>query len=319
MEYLELKNNCGLKAVISTFGAGVKSLTLNGNPLILEVKDEKDYLNAPQLFGKTVSRFIGRVNSHFILNGEELNLKEDSNGICLHGGYLEGLTFKDYLYRYEEDEDSSSLILNVTSLDGDCGFPGNLNLEVTYKMIKNSNSFQIYYKAVSDKDTIISISNHMYWNLNRDSDVSSYSLKINSSKCGKVKDSSLLIDGVMDVPPYLDFQTASNLGKKLDEIEKEIPDIYNLDHTFIFDKKINEADITLENNKYKIECTSSFNAANVFVNNNINQVEMTNTNLVGEKRVGIAIEPQQFPLNPYILRKNEVYNQYIIYNISEVK
>lgn len=319
MEYLELKNNCGLKAVISTFGAGVKSLTLNGNPLILEVKDEKDYLNAPQLFGKTVSRFIGRVNSHFILNGEELNLKEDSNGICLHGGYLEGLTFKDYLYRYEEDEDSSSLILNVTSLDGDCGFPGNLNLEVTYKMIKNSNSFQIYYKAVSDKDTIISISNHMYWNLNRDSDVSSYSLKINSSKCGKVKDSSLLIDGVMDVPSYLDFQTASNLGKKLDEIEKEIPDIYNLDHTFIFDKKINEADITLENNKYKIECTSSFNAANVFVNNNINQVEMTNANLVGKKRVGIAIEPQQFPLNPYILRKNEVYNQYIIYNISEVK
>lgn len=316
--YIILENHKGLKAEFSTLGAGVKSLVLDGKPLILSLKDEQTYLSSPQLFGKTVSRFIGRLPSTVEIDGNQYQLEEDSDGICLHGGYQKSMIFRNYESKVYEDDQYVGVIFTGFSQDGDCGFPGNLNVKVTYLLSKDMNLMTIKYEAISDKDTLISLSNHMYWNLCSEN-VDDYTLKINASKYGTFKENSLLIGGIDDVPYYLDFTTPSLLKEKLDSIEKEIPQIGTLDHSFIFDKVTNlQPQVVLSNKNYKVECFTDFDACNLYVDSTLSEVEFENNpNLIHNKRRGIAIEPQQFVLDHFVLKANQLYSHYITYKISK--
>lgn len=316
--YILLNNQKGLQGVFSTLGAGVRSLTLDGKPLILQPIGEQAYLQSPQLFGKTVGRFIGRIPSKVEINGVKYALEETEEGMCLHGGYFKSQTFRNYDAVVKEDEQSISACFSYLSKDGDCGFPGNLNLKVTYLFSKDRNIFTIKYEAVSDKDTIISLSNHMYWNLSCADDVNDCQIQVKASKYGIFKDASKLICDVENVPYYLDMTKPVLLKKLLDDIEKEIPDIGTLDHSFVFDKVSDiYPQVVLSNKDYTVECYTDFDAVNLYVDSTRNPVDFVNNpNLREHVRRGIAIEPQQFVLDHFILKANQVYSHYITYRIS---
>ena len=318
-EYIELDNHKGLKGVFSTLGAGVRSLTLHGKPLILQMKEEQAYLQSPQLFGKTVSRFIGRIPSTGEIDGVPYQLDEFEPGICVHGGYRNSMIYKNYTYEVVENDQSLSVIFKATSPDGDCGFPGNLNVKVIYMISKDLNILTIKYEAVSDKDTLISLSNHMYWNFAGDENISDYNLQIKASKYGTFRDESKLITGKERVPSYLDFTSGAKLGDKLDQIQEEIPDIGNLDHAFVFDNISDvEPQVILSNDKYQVECYTDFDAVNLYVDSTLVPVDFVNNpHLYRNMRRGIAIEPQQFVLDHFILKANEVYSHFITYSITE--
>lgn len=318
--YIQLDNHKGLQGVFSTLGAGVRSLTFKGKPLILQMKEEQTYLTSPQLFGKTISRFIGRIPAKGEINGVPYNLEEFENGICCHGGYQKSMIYRNYDASLHENEENVSVVFTGFSPDGDCGFPGNLKVKVTYMLSKDLNILTIKYEAVSDKDTIISLSNHMYWNLDGSKTVDDYLLQVKASEYGTFKDESKLIVSKSRVPYYLDFTSPCRLGTKLDEIEKEIPEINNLDHAFLFDA-INdiEPQVILSNDKLKIECYTDFDAVNLYVDSTLTPVMMTNhPDLITKKRRGIAIEPQQFVLDHFVLKANEVLTHFITYRISEL-
>lgn len=319
-KYITLKNNLGLKVVFSTLGAGVKSLSLNGEPLVLELSNNDEYLSSKHLFGKTVARFIGRIPSHMTISGKEYHLEETSNGITLHGGYTKGLTFREYDYELEEYEDFKSIIFTIFSKDGDCGFPGNLNIKVIYTLFKNKNILNINYEAISDKDTILSLSNHIYWNLNKGC-VDNYSLYVNASEYGAFKDETQLITSIDRLPDYLSFKTEKTLKNQLDIIEKEIPEIKTIDHTYIFDEvNKDKVQVCLHDKNYKIECKTDFDSCNIYVDSTKNPVEFTNSSsLTYAKRRGIAIEPQQFVLNKSVLKKNTKWTHFISYEITKEK
>jgi aldose 1-epimerase len=317
-KYICLDNHKGLKGVFSTLGAGVRSLTLFDEPMILELKDEQTYLSSPQLFGKTVSRFIGRIPSKGEINGIPYSLAEDQPGICLHGGYLNSMIYVNYEPEIIEDDQTVMVVFHGHSKDGECGFPGDLQVNVYYIFSKDLNIMTIRYDAVSSKDTLISLSNHMYWNFPYTKNVDDYALQVKASRYGAFEDASQLIRSVSVVPEYLDFTSPTKLKKRLDQIEESIPEIGTLDHTYLFDS-VNDlqAQVILSDDRNEVQCYTDFDAVNLYVDSTLSDVEFLNDeSLRTNKRRGIAIEPQQFVLDHFIMKANEPYTHFITYRLK---
>ena len=320
--FLVLDNGKGLRGVFSTLGAGVRYLSLDDVPLLLTPDSDEDYLTSPQFFGKTLGRFAGRHKAHGVLNGKEYSLEEENPGsdITLHGGFLHSFSFLPFEATYQEDKNSVYLIFTRTSPDGECGFPGNLHLKVTYKMSKDLNIFSISYEATCDQNTFVNISNHMYWNISNQGDVNPYWLTVKASKVGVFAPHSLLIGSSAIVPDCVDFREGASLKVKLDQIENDQPSVHTLDHCFLFDKKtLAEPQVVLDTPSLKISCYTDFEAANIYVDSTLVPLRFKNNpNLTTMKRRGIAIEPENFPIAPStILHPGETYSRLISYQFQK--
>ena len=153
-----------ISAEFIPFGAAVRSIIVpdkNGNPvdICLGYDDLEQYKNLDACFGGTIGRCANRIGgASFAIDGVHYNVTANEGANQLHGG-IEG--FHKKLWDYKIGENSVTFMLD--SSDGDEGFPGNLHAEVTYT-VKDSTLF-IDYSAVSDKDTVVNLTNHAYFNL----------------------------------------------------------------------------------------------------------------------------------------------------------
>lgn len=139
----------------------LKSKDLDGNEadLVLGHKAVSDYIENPSFLGCTVGRYANRIaNGSFTLDGKKYLLSTNEGDNCLHGGKT-GLHTKNWDYELKED----SVKFSTISLDGENGFPGHLNVSVTYTL--EDESLIINYNAESDADTVINLTNHTYFNL----------------------------------------------------------------------------------------------------------------------------------------------------------
>ena len=102
-----------------------------------------------------------RIDAKFVLNGKEYNLPLNQGKNHIHGGPL---GFNKRVWDSKEIE--NGVLFTITSPDGDAGYPGNLTVKVAVTLIDGAITFK--YNAVSDKDTIINLTNHSYFNLNGD-------------------------------------------------------------------------------------------------------------------------------------------------------
>ena len=289
-DYVTIKNSKGLEVTLSSLGAGVRSLHLHGKPLLLELKNEQDYLSSDQFFGKTLGRVAGRMPSEFKLGQREFHLPGDRQGICLHGGIKEA------------------------------GYPGNLSLNVLYLLKLDALEFSILYDAYSDRDTYLSLSNHMYWNVFGSADVDDYQLQVNASRIGSFKKGTQLIIGDEPVPECLDFRRMTKLKIRLDQIQKELGAKMTLDHTYRFDEvDIKKPNVILETEKLRIETYTDFDAVNFYVDSSLNPWEFSNRDdLKAAPRRGIAIEPENFPsLANIFLPAGKNYRHKMTYKLME--
>ena len=111
--------------------------------------------------GAIVGRVAGRIGKgSFKLNDKIYELDKNNNGNCLHGGY-KGFSKKIWDYSYSEDEEKSTATFTSFSKDGEGGFPGNLKVQVTYSL--EGDKLSIEYRASSDKDTVVNLTNHSYF------------------------------------------------------------------------------------------------------------------------------------------------------------
>ncbi len=317
--YVLLDNHHGLKALLSTLGAGVRSLTLNGKRMILELQDSKEYLSAPFLFGKTLCRFGGRVAAEGEIDGVPYHLvDEEGQGYCLHGGLYLSPIFQNYNVTLEETEENVSAVFERVSPDGEAGFPGNLKIKVTYLMPKDLNILTIKYECVTDKPTLLSLSNHMYWNFG-DGNVDDYYLSIQADRVATFAPNSLMIAGKANVPTPLDCREEKRVGDLVDYVVESLFRDYTLDQTYLFENPNTiQPQVTLRKDNVIIQCFTDFNAVNVYVENTKKPIVFANgENLTTLPRRGIAIEPQTFVLNHDILRPGEVYQHFISYRFVE--
>ena len=167
-----LKNSNGMEVCITNFGGRVVSLCVpdkNGKPtdVVLgydNIKQYADTVNSPSDYGSSVGRYANRINKgQLTVEGKKYQLPQNNFGHCLHGG-PSGWMYQVYDAKQTND---STLVLSITSPDGDNNFPGTVKATTTYKLLSN-NTLDISFDATTDKETVINMTNHSYFNLNGD-------------------------------------------------------------------------------------------------------------------------------------------------------
>lgn len=317
-DFISLDNGSGLRAVLSSYGAGVYSLRLDGRPLILECENEDDYLTSPAFYGKNLGRVAGRIPNEFIINEKVYSLPEIEPGVSLHGGKWDSFSFRTYDYKVSDNEKEARVDFSYTSIDGENGFPGKVTTRTSYVMPKGGkNILRIELYATTDQDTLLSLSNHMYWNLFSSKDVNSYILNVHASKAGVFKPNSLLLCGISNIPDDIDFGGGKRLKEKLDRIKNSQTNLKTLDNTYILDK-CDGPQIVLSSNDLILKTTTDFDAVNIYVDSTCKPVKFKNReSLTTSERRAICIEPQKFPsLNNILFRKGDVFDHYMQFELE---
>jgi aldose 1-epimerase len=169
VELYVLTNKNGMEAAISTYGGAVVSVKVPDKSgkladVVLGYDSVDGYVNDKIFLGATIGRYGNRIaHAQFSLDGKTYTLAKNNGENTLHGG-VKG--FNKALWTAKEMPSKSGQALELTYLskDGEEGFPGNLNVRVVFTLTDN-NELKIDYSATTDKDTVVNLTNHSYFNL----------------------------------------------------------------------------------------------------------------------------------------------------------
>lgn len=236
-----LKNKDGEQAAITNFGGRIVSLL---------VKDKKDQLvdvvlghdslksyqrKEEYFFGALIGRYGNRIaKGKFTLDGKPYQLEVNDGVNTLHGG------FNGFYKKVWDGKqiDNHTLELTYVSKDGEAGYPGNLTVKVTYSL-EDDNSLKISYSATTDKNTVVNLTNHAYFNLNGagDKTITDHSLQLEADEYTPV-DTTLIPTGklakVAGTP--FDFTKAKLIGEHINDTDGQLKNGKGYDHNWVLRK-----------------------------------------------------------------------------------
>jgi aldose 1-epimerase len=183
-----LVNDSGMSVSVLNYGCIITKIMVpdrNGKieNVVLGFEQIEDYIDLSPYFGSVCGRVAGRIShSQFELDGEVYQLTPNEGSNHLHGGKK---GFNSVIWETEsiETENAVGLKFFYRSIDGEEGYPGNLDTTIVY-LLNNQNELSISYEAVTDKKTIVNLTNHSYFNLsgNIKRDCSDHILQLESDR-----------------------------------------------------------------------------------------------------------------------------------------
>lgn len=222
-----------VSATVLNLGGIVHKLIVDGKDIVCAYANVNDILNGSGYHGAIIGRYANRIRSgKFTLNGKEYTLAKNERGVThLHGGDT-GFNHRIFSVAQIVEKDCEKLVLSLHSPDGEEGYPGNLDVSVTYTIMDAD--FCIRYNAESDADTVLNMTNHAYFNLNGydSGTVTKHTLQILSDRISEV-DKDLIPIGEMPVAgtPF-DFNIPKEIGKEIDADNEQIKLGGGYDHNF---------------------------------------------------------------------------------------
>jgi len=242
VELYTLNNSSGMTVSITNYGGRIVTLMVpdrNGkmDDVVLGFDDLAGYLGNNPYFGALIGRYGNRIGgAKFRLDGKEYKLAANDGSNSLHGG-LKG--FDKVVWKaHEVPGNHPALELTYLSKAGEEGYPGNLKAKVVYTLMGN-NSLQIDYSATTDKDTVLNLTNHSYFNLSGqgNGDILKTQMMINASQFTPV-DANLIPTGeirkVEGTP--LDFRKATAIGERINNDDEQLKLGKGYDHNFVLDR-----------------------------------------------------------------------------------
>lgn len=238
VELYTLANAKGAEARIITYGGTVVSLKVPDRAGVLgDVVagfDNLDgYLTPAPYFGALIGRYGNRIGgARFSLNGTEYTLSKNDGGNQLHGGPR---GFDKRLW-HAKMLSPQSLELSYLSKDGEEGYPGNLLVTVVYTLT-DTNELKIDYSATTDKETVVNLTHHSYFNLAGEGDILGHQLRIHADRFTPV-DRELIPTGefrnVAGTP--FDFQNAKPIGKQIETQDQQLTFGRGYDHNWVLNR-----------------------------------------------------------------------------------
>ncbi len=248
LEYT-LDNGRDLNIKVLNLGCILREINFKGKNRVLGYSTVEEYLNNEGNVGTVVGRVAGRIsNGRINIDGKVYELDKNEGSTCLHGG-SEGFARQIWEIVDEEiGEDYISLKLKYISNHMESGFPGRLVVYTKY-IINKYNDMIIEYFAETDKPTIVSLTNHSYFNLNNDlnEDILNNSLKINSDEYISLDKANIpkSIKKVEGSP--FDFRIDRTIDEYMDLSHVDLKNTEGYDHPFILKKDKNK-EIFLKSN-----------------------------------------------------------------------
>lgn len=234
---ITLTNAAGTSVSVLTLGASLQAFCFAGKDIVLGFDKAEHYFQSGAYIGATVGRVCNRTaDGQFELNGKTYTLfcNEPDRRVHLHGGKI-GFDKKVWDYTILREGEIPSVAFSTMSPDGEEGYPGTLLLQVTYTLTEE-NELILDYKAKSDADTPLNLTNHAYFNLNGcdGANVHNNLLQINAEEYTPVID-RLVPTGAYDMvaKTAIDFRIAKPIGDALNNEDDTMAYTGGVDHNFV--------------------------------------------------------------------------------------
>ena len=329
-----LRNAKGTTMQVITYGAIITSLrTADARgefaDIVLGFDSLDGYLHDPPYFGAVVGRYANRIaRGRFTLDGQEYRLPVNNGLNSLHGGTR---GFDKVIWRAEsfENDSSSGVVLSYTSSDGEMGYPGRLDVRVTYTLT-DGNELVVDYIATTDKATPINLSQHSYFNLAGDAtrDILGHQLQLAASRYTPV-DSTLIPTGELapvEGTPF-DFRTITPIGARIGDAHQQLTFGIGYDHNFVLDRATSglthAAQVMEPESGRSLDIFTDQPGIQFYSGNFLDGTITGKGGRVYRHRYGFCLETQHFPDSPNhpafpstILRPGERYETRTVFRFG---
>jgi aldose 1-epimerase len=329
VELYTLKNAKGVEAAISTYGGVLVSLKVPDRAgalgdIVLGFDDFNGYLKPPPYFGALIGRYGNRIaHARFTLDGVEYKLAKNNGDNSLHGGNrgFDKVVWKAKL--------GNGLELTYLSKDGEEGYPGNLSVTVVYTLTDN-NELKIDYTATTDKDTVVNLTNHSYFNLagQGEGDILAHQLTLNADRYTPV-DKGLIPTGELrsvEGTPF-DFRQPHAIGERIGSSDEQIGLGGGYDHNFILNRTGDGLSLAAKVNEAKsgrvLEVLTTEPAIQFYTGNFLDGTIAGKGGKIYGRRSALCLETQHYPDSPNHpsfpsteLKPGAVYHTTTVYRFS---
>jgi aldose 1-epimerase len=328
-----LRNRHGMEAQITTYGGIVTKLTAPDREgrfadVVLGYDTLEEYLKGSPYFGALIGRYGNRIaQGRFTLNGVHYSLAANNGVHALHGGIA---GFDKVIWTAERSlvtPMGPQLTLTYISRDGEEGYPGNLKVTAVYTLT-NDNALQLHYSATTDRDTVVNLTQHSYFNLRGRGDVLGHVVRINADRFTPV-DSTLIPTGelrsVAGTP--FDFRRPTAIGARIETMDEQLRFAKGYDHNWVIDKAATAvavaATVYEPDTGRMLEVSSSEPGLQFYTGNFLDGSISGKDGREYGFRSGFVMEPQHFPDSPNqptfpstVLKPGQTYQNIISYRFS---
>jgi aldose 1-epimerase len=334
VDLFTLTNASGMQAEITNYGGIIVSLKVldrHGKltDVVLGHDSLKEYIAKSPYFGALIGRYGNRIGQgKFTLDGKEYTLAQNDGEQHLHGG-LRGFDKVVWKVKSVSAKREPTLVLHYVSKDGEEGYPGNLDVTVTYALT-DANELKIDYLATADKPTVLNLTNHSYFNLAGagTGDILGHKVMIAADRFTPV-DKGLIPTGELQPvagTPF-DFTKPTAIGDRINDDNEQLKLGRGYDHNWVLNKS--DASLTLA---AKVTEPTSGRVLEVFTTepglqfysgNFLDGSDVGKGRKTYQHRYGLTLETQHFPDSPNkpkfpstVLKPGEEYRSTTVYKFS---
>ncbi len=331
-----LKNKNNMQAAVTNYGGRLVSLLVpdkdnNFADVSVGFDSVLQYETSTEpYFGATIGRYGNRIaKGKFSLDGKEYTLFTNNGPNTLHGGK------KGFQYVVWDAKQIGDSILELSYLSKDMeeGFPGNLQVKVIYHLTE-ANELKLTYEALTDKKTVINLTNHAFFNLNGTGSgtINNHVLMINADHYTPV-DSTLIPTGeiipVANTP--FDFRTAVAIGKNVDADDVQLKNGNGYDHNFVLNKNTtaglnHAATVVADKTNIIMEVFTTEPGLQFYGGNFMQSKNRMKGGGKDDFRTAFCLETQHFPDSPNqpsfpstVLEPGKAYSSSSVYKFSVKK
>ena len=333
-----LTNSGGMEVCVTNLGGRIVSVMVpdrNGEmkDVLLgfdNVANFADNVNTPSDFGASVGRYANRINQgRIVIDGETIQLPQNNFGHCLHGG-PEGWQYQVY---DAVQPDESTVVLTMESPDGDANFPGAVTAVVTMKLT-DDNAIDISYEAVTDKKTVVNMTNHAYFNLSGDPTrrVDDHLIQINADAYTPVDATFMTTGEILPVEGTpMDFRNPVAIGQDIKNFEFEQIRFGNgFDHNWCLNTAGDDTQVAA-----RVYCPETGICLEVFTDepgiqfysgNFLDGTSIGKNGIAYQQSTGFCLETQKYPDTPNkpewpsaFLEPGQKYTSHCVYRFSTIE
>lgn len=327
-----LKNANGMEVTVTNYGGRIVSVMVpdkegNMQDVVLGYDSIADYMAVNNDFGATIGRYANRIaNGKVTIEGVEYDLPTNNFGHTLHGGPN---GFQKQIFKGMQP-DSQSVVLTYLSVDGEENFPGNLNVKVTMTLT-DDNAIDIAYEAETDKETVVNLTNHSYFNLSGDPSqtILDHMLTIHADEYTPVDRTFMTTGAIEKVEGTpMDFRTAMAIGEKIDQYDfEQLKNGDGYDHNWVLNTKgdvsMVAASVWSPVTGIRMDVYTNEPGIQIYSGNFLDGTATGKKGITYQKRAAVCLETQKYPDTPNkpdwpsaYLKPGEKYTSRCIYKFS---